>query len=72
MRINRLKAVQWDVEEHLEEREGVVSKGPLTSTYHTEPKAIQVMALCRAHGNGCTCIVRNRRGEGRMVVLGLV
>jgi len=64
-------ARMYQVEEHVGGREGV-GQGSRTGTYATEQEAVAAMAVAKASGNGVTCIVRNRKGEGAMRLLGLV
>jgi len=71
MRINRLKPITWDVEEHLGGRKGI-GKGVRTGSYESEDAAVRAMIACYAEDHTATVIVRNRRGEGIMLVLGLV
>ena len=62
-RINGLKVVEWGVE-----WPGCV--GPIY--LNTEQAAIKLMGCKKWEHGQATCIARNRKGQGRLLVLGLV
>ena len=66
MRINGYAVVRFDVEAN--------PKGPKveTSSYENYEDAVLAMAKAKSRSLGVTCIARNRFGQGRMFLLGLV
>ncbi len=70
IKINRLPAVAWRVEENEGGRDGI-GRGARTGDYLEESAAIVALAKAKTAGNGATVIVRNARGEGRIGILGI-
>ena len=73
VKINGYPVVRYEVEAHIVSRgKSGIGQGPETGHYLMYDNAVRAMARAVAHGHGATCIARNAKGQGRILLLGLV
>ena len=72
MRVNRMKAVSFEVEAFMPCKDSKDLTPVGSGTFDNEAEAVMLMAKFKAAEFGVICIARNGRGEGATYLLGLV